>query len=208
MASTTLRPGFVLLVAGCLLAVPPYFFLAPLAEGVQDAAARRVARLSQLDEARTLLAQRDDLARRAGVLDRGLVVRTLLRHGTDLPAVQADAEAEVRRAVQQAGATVRTLSTQVRPGRGAYRRLTLTLAADGDAVAVTNAVAALDAVMPRLLVRSLHIHATPPATVTVPTGPAFGRVAPQARPAVESEPVTLEMEIDIYADLAGSRAAS
>ncbi|MEA1674775.1 GspMb/PilO family protein [Nitrospirillum sp. BR 11163] len=191
----------MLAIALCLLALPPYLYLAPLVDEVQAAATRRVARLGQLESARVLLTQRDDLSRRAALFDRALGVHTLLRKGADVAAVQADAEGDVRGALRQAGVTVRALTAQTDAGRGPYRRIHLSVAAEGDAVAVTNAVAALDGVRPRLLLRSVHIHAEasePPAP-----GPGFGRAARGPAPG-EDRPVTLELEIDVYADLAAS----
>ncbi|TWB32034.1 GspMb/PilO family protein [Nitrospirillum bahiense] len=205
MAAAAPRPLFVLAIALCLLALPPYLYLAPLVDGVQEAATRRVARLDQLESARALLTQRDDLSRRAAVFDQALGTHTLLRRGEDVAAVQADAEGDIRGALRQAGVTVRTLTVRSDAGRGAYRRIHLSVAAEGDAVAVTNAVAALDGVRPRLLLRSVHVHAD--TAEPAAAGPSFGRAAHGPAPGPvpgEDRPVTLELEIDVYADLAAS----
>ncbi|WP_044562952.1 GspMb/PilO family protein [Azospirillum sp. B4] len=200
---TAPRPGFILAIALCLLALPPCFYLPSLVDAVEAAAARRVARLTQLEAARTLLAQHDDLDRRAALFDRALGVHTLLRTGPDMAAVQAAAEDDVRQALRQAGVTVRDLAAAVAAGRGPYRRIHLTVRAEGDAVSVTNAVAALDAVRPRLLLRGVRIHADAPPAAAGPSGPSFGRAQHGGLPAdAASAPATLELEIDVYADLA------
>ncbi|TWB45980.1 type II secretion system protein GspM [Nitrospirillum pindoramense] len=195
-----LRPGFVLAIALCLLALPPYFYLAPLVDGVEAAAARRAARLAQLAATRALLAQQDDLARRAAQVDQALGVHTLLRTGVDAAAVQADAEGDVRGALRQAGVTINTLTARPDAGQGTYRRIHLAVSAQGDAVTVANALAALDGVRPRLLVRSARLRTDAPEPV-VP-GPGFGRAA-RGSAAGEANSVTLDIEIDAYADLAG-----
>ncbi|MBB6252010.1 GspMb/PilO family protein [Nitrospirillum iridis] len=200
---TAPRPAFILAIALCLLALPPYLYLSPLMDTVEAAAARRVARLTQLEAARALLAQRDDLSRRAATVDQALGVPTLLRMGADVAAVQAAAEDDVRHALQQAGASILDLKAEAGPGQGSYRRIHLTAHAAGDAVAVTNAVAALDAVRPRLLLRLVRVHAAgPPASG--PGGPSFGRAARGDLGAAPAASATLELEIDVYAALAAS----
>ncbi|MDZ5649534.1 type II secretion system protein GspM [Nitrospirillum sp. BR 11828] len=195
-----LRPGFVLAIALCLLALPPYFYLAPLVDGVEAAAARRAARLAQLAATRALLAQQDDLARRAAQVDQALGVHTLLRTGADAAAVQADAEGDVRGALRQAGVTINALTARPDAGQGAYRRIHLAVSAQGDAVTVANALAALDGVRPRLLVRFVRLHTD--ASEPAAPGPGFGRAA-RGSAAGEANSVTLDIEIDAYADLAG-----
>ncbi|MEE3623599.1 type II secretion system protein GspM [Nitrospirillum sp. BR 11752] len=194
-----LRPGFVLVIALCLLALPPYFYLAPLVDGVEAAAARRAARLAQLAATRALLAQHDNLARRAAQVDQALGVHTLLRTGADAAAVQADAEGDVRGALRQVGVTINTLTVRLDAGQGTYRRIHLAVSARGDAVTVANALAALDGVRPRLLVRSVRLHTDAPEPGA--PGPGFGRAA-RGSAVGEANPVTLDIEIDAYADLA------
>ena len=84
--------------------------------------------------------------------------------------------------MQSAGATVRLLDAKSDPGER-RRRLTIKLTAEGGTDSLSAAITRLEAARPRLMLRDLHLRGTE---------------------GIAGSGMTLDLEIDAYADLSPS----
>ncbi|TWB48955.1 GspMb/PilO family protein [Nitrospirillum viridazoti] len=179
-AGTHLRPGFVLALMLGFGAVAVYMLTPPLVERVSDALERRQARSTQLAVARATAGQREELARRVGAMEHVVDEQALFQKGLNVGALQAT----ISMAVQGSGGVVRSMDTATEGIGNGRQRLTSRVAIDATPEAIQNALTQLEAGRPRLLIQAMHLH---PATTQAPDGPVV---------------LTLELEIDAYADLA------
>ncbi|HMA49761.1 MAG TPA: type II secretion system protein GspM [Magnetospirillaceae bacterium] len=176
------RPPFALLLTLSLLAIPAILIASPFTDRLADDLGRWMSRKSQLEAAKEVLAQRPALEKLAVGLERDLDEGSLFYRGSDVAAIQNAVQSSIRATVQSAGATVRLLDARSEPGES-RRRLTIKLTAEGGNESLNMVIARLEAVRPRLLLRDLHLHGTEAAAGTG---------------------MTLDLEIDAYADLSPS----
>lgn len=174
------RPGFVLALVLGLGAAVVYMLTPVLVDNVAGAMGRRQARSVQLAAARATAAQREDLAHRAGLMERALDEGALFQKGLNVGTMQT----AIRTAVQPGGATVRTVTSTVEDIGGKRQRLTSRVVLDGSPEAIQGALTQLEAARPRLLLQDMHVRT---AAAGAPDGPVT---------------LTMELEIDAYADLA------
>ena len=178
----TVRPQIALLLTVSLLAIPAIFIASPFVGRLADDFGRWSSRKSQLEAAKDVLAQRPILEKLAAGLKHDLDEGSLFYRGTDIAAIQNALQSSIRTTVQSAGATVRLLDAKSEPG-DSRRRLTIKLTAEGGAESLNTVIARLEATRPRLLLRDLHLHGTETAA---------------------GSGMTLDLEIDAYADLSPS----
>jgi hypothetical protein len=179
MENHAVRPVFSLLLFLALLALPALLILSPLMDWLTDDFERWATRKGQIETARDMLAQGAALQALATRLEHDLDEGSLFHRGTDIAAVQNGVQSSVRALVQSAGATVRLLDAKSDPG-DLRRRLTIKLAAEGGTESLNAAIARLEAFRPRLMLRDLHLRGTE---------------------GMAGSGLTLELEIDAYADL-------
>jgi hypothetical protein len=171
-----------LLLALSLLAVPAFLIASPFMERLSDDFGRWTARKSQLQAAKEILAQRPVLEKLAAGLRHDLDDGSLFYRGTDFAAIQNGLQSSIRATVQSSGATVRLLDAKSESGES-RRRVTIKLTAEGGNDSLSAVIARLEATRPRLMLRDLHLH---------------------GMEAVAGSGMTLDLEIDAYADISPS----
>lgn len=182
MSKNAVRPQIALLLFLCVLTVPALLIASPFMDRLNGSVERWTSRKSQLEAAKDILAQRPALEKLAGRLEHTLDEGSLFHRGTDIASVQNALQSSVRAIVQSAGATVRLLDAKSDAGES-RRRMTIKLTAEGGTDSLTAIIARLEAARPRLMLRDLHLRGTEAAAGTG---------------------MTLDLEIDAYADLSPS----
>jgi hypothetical protein len=171
-----------LLLLLCVLLTPAIMIASPFMDRLTDDVGRWASRSNQLEAARDVLAQRPALEKLAARLENDLDEGSLFHRGTDIATVQNSLQSSVRTIVQSAGATVRLLDGKNDPGE-TRRRLTIKLTAEGGTDSLYAVIARLEAARPRLMLRDLHL---------------------RGAEGIAGSGMTLDLEIDAYADLSPS----
>ncbi|MEE3624498.1 GspMb/PilO family protein [Nitrospirillum sp. BR 11752] len=178
MAPTHLRPGFVLALLFGMAAGALYVLAPPLAERVGEAMERRQARSAQLAMARSIAAGRAELAGRVPVMERVADEAALFQKGLDADALRQ----RIGTAIREAGGAIQSIDVVTETIANGRQRLTCHVALNGTDAAIQNTLTEVEAARPRWLIQTLRLH---PAAAQPSDGPVM---------------LTLELEIDAYAD--------
>jgi hypothetical protein len=178
----SVRPSIAMLLFMCVLTTPALLIASPCMDRLTVDIARLASRRGQLDTAKDLLAQRSVFEKLAARLENDLDAGSLFHRGIDIATVQNGLQSSVRAIVQSGGATVRLLDAKSEPG-DSRRRLTIKLTAEGGSDSLEAVVMRLEAFRPRLMLRDLQLRG------------AEGNAGAG---------MTLDLEIDAYADLSPS----